>query len=74
MNSRIIGRIVFNEECLQEDIRKILRFNFNQTYAEYSIGEWKNCVLWNGSGAQLDANFRGYEGAIQKTELGSQLD
>jgi hypothetical protein len=74
MKSKIVGKVSFDEQLLQQDIAKILAFpDVKEEYSEYRFGTWKNYVLWNGTGRQIDTLFRGMAGGGVKTELGEQL-
>ena len=74
MNSRIISTINFDNDLLQQDVEKILRFDdVKEEYSEYRFGTWKNYVLWNGSGDQKDTLFRGPQGGAIETPHGRQL-
>jgi putative nonproteinogenic amino acid hydroxylase len=73
MNSKILGKVLFDEQLLQEEITKILQFEFSDVYSDYAIGEWKVCILWNQTGFYRDSLLREYEGRAQPTELGKEL-
>jgi len=75
MNSRILGKINFNDDLLRQDVEKILQFDdVKEEYSEYRFGTWKNYVLWNGSGDQKDTLFKGTEGGALKTPPARQLE
>lgn len=72
MKSRIIGKLVLDEAALAKDLEVINTFEFNKSYSEYSIGDWRNCVLWNESGNHNDTIFNDYEGLPKPTALGKR--
>lgn len=73
MNSMILGKINFVEESLEKEVKEILKLKFSQNYSDFSIGEWKTCILWNGTGFQEDSTLKEYKGKARPTELGKQL-
>jgi hypothetical protein len=59
VRSKIIGRIKLEEALLAPEIEKIVGFGeVKEEYSEYRFGEWKNYVLWNGSGDVNDTLFK----------------
>jgi hypothetical protein len=75
MNSRIIGKLDFDDDLLRQEIEKILQFpDVKEEYSEYRFGTWKNYVLWNESGDEGDTLFQGVRGGTLKTGFGKQLE
>jgi len=73
MKAKILSSVSFDDELLAEELRKIVRFDFNSSYSEFAVGKWENCVLWNATGSQHDSIAREYHGRAEPTELGEQL-
>jgi hypothetical protein len=74
MDSKILGKVCFDEQRLQSDIQKINGFEFSNNYSNYCTGEWKICILWNHTGSHQDFHLQDYEGRVKPTEFGLQLD
>lgn len=73
MESKIIGKIGFEDDLIQPEIAEIDRFHAANTYSEYVFGTWHSHVLANGSGDHRDTEFRHYDGSPRETELGQRL-
>lgn len=74
MNSRIIGRISFDEIQLAADIQRIISFpDILHTYTEFSFGQFSQHVLWNESGSIHDTVFHEIASGAVITEYGAQL-
>ncbi len=74
MYSKILGSIEFNEERLNSEIDQINKFRFSSAYKNYSVGEWKTCLLWNKTGRSNDGISVEYSGSAQPTEFGEKLE
>lgn len=74
MQSRIIGRVALDEALLAKDMQVINTLEFNKSYSEYAIGDWRNCVLWNESGDHTDTIFNDYTGLPKPTALGKKTE
>ncbi|WED43514.1 aspartyl/asparaginyl beta-hydroxylase domain-containing protein [Legionella cardiaca] len=74
MTSKILGKLSFNDELLQNDLNTIAQFpELNEEYDEFGIGYWKNHSLWNECGDFTNTQYRDYITPIKITELGKKL-
>ena len=74
MSSEMIGKITFNDELLQNDLKIIAQFpTLEEEYAEFGIGSWKNHSLWNSDGDFKNTQYSDYSSLAKITQLGEML-
>ena len=74
MSSKMIGKLIFNDELLQKDMNTITQFpHLEEEYAEFGIGTWKNHSLWNDDGDYKNTQYTEYATMAKITELGKKL-
>jgi L-proline cis-4-hydroxylase len=74
MNTHRIACLELDERCLARDLQAALAFDFNDSYSEFFCGEWRSCMLWNGSGEVADTHLKDYSGAARITAYGRRMD
>lgn len=73
MQARLVGFVDLARFLTPAEVDTILGFPFHDNYSRFVFGSWRNCVLWNGSGADGDCDLHEYEGTARPTALGGQL-
>ncbi|WP_430412129.1 aspartyl/asparaginyl beta-hydroxylase domain-containing protein [Kordia sp.] len=73
MESKIIGKVNFEEHLLDKELKLIDTFEFNDSYSEYASGIWKTCMLWNRSGLKDDHLSIEHNAHVKPTQYGKQL-
>jgi hypothetical protein len=73
MESKIIGKVNFEEHLLDKELKLIDTFEFNDSYSEYASGIWKTCMLWNRSGLKDDHLSIEHDQDVKPTQYGEQL-
>jgi hypothetical protein len=73
MNTHRIACLQLDEQRLAADLRVALDFDYNDSYSEFFCGEWRSCMLWNGSGDVADTHLKDYIGAARMTEYGRRM-
>ncbi|WP_298422735.1 aspartyl/asparaginyl beta-hydroxylase domain-containing protein [uncultured Kordia sp.] len=73
MESKIIGKVNFEDDLLNKELALIDTFEFNDSYSEYASGIWKTCMLWNRSGLKNDHLSIEHDQYVKPTEYGKQL-
>jgi hypothetical protein len=73
MNTHRIACIEMDKTRIAEDLRHAAAFEFNDSYSEFFCGEWRSCMLWNGTGDIADTHLTRHEKPAVETAYGHQL-
>jgi hypothetical protein len=73
LNTHRMARLDLDPARLAEDLQSAKRFVFSDAYSEFSCGEWRSCMLWNGSGEFGDTLLSDHDRPALKTAYGTEL-
>jgi hypothetical protein len=62
MFARIVGFVDVDKFVTPAESEALLRLEYFENYSAFVFGGWRNCVLFNGSGAAADCDLHEYEG------------
>jgi len=73
LKSHQIGTVKFNNEYLNNELKKLHGIPFHTVYSEYALGTWRTSCLANKNGSFDDGLSYEYSGVAQITGVGEQF-
>ncbi len=67
MKTKLIGKLNFDSEKLNADLKTISSFEFSDVYQEFICGEFRSCMLMNKRGEINDTILETYDGEAKET-------
>ena len=73
MKSQMLGSVILDPDRLTADLAALREAPPPDGYSEYIFGQWRDYVLANGTGDQIDNRFRPHHERLAVTDLGRRM-